>query len=153
MRFKAVGVLAAVAAMSLGAGIGPAAAKKKHARQARQHVHREQLQASRSRSRVTSTWTVARTVATRTIPSCKRIRYRNKTTARTTPAHAVVCRSTASARVEVKLRFKNLKRCTNKHTKGGKTNKKSEVYRKVTIKAKHGPIQGHKRFNEKLGCG
>jgi hypothetical protein len=156
MPRKAIAVLIAILAMSLTVAIGPATAKKngngkradtfiendcKNLAQKPRHI---ELACGKKKSRQDDT-------------ELRKVRYRNKSYGKNNArARANLhMRDVTNGRTQVKLRFKNLKKCAGNHTHG-KADKKSEIYRKVKIKYKNNsdvPAGGKRRWTKKLGCG
>ncbi|MEA2347205.1 MAG: hypothetical protein QOG62_992 [Thermoleophilaceae bacterium] len=153
MRFKMIGVLAAVAAMSLGAGVGPAVAKKHDGKRNNTFIENDCKRLAQKPRHISLD--CGKNKRHSDDSELRKVRYRNKNYGKNnTRARANLhIAGVTTGRTQVKLRFKNLKKCTNKHTKGGGVDKKSEVYRKVNVKLKNPAPGVKKRWNEKLGCG
>ena len=154
MRFKAIGVLAAVAAMSLGAGVAPATAKKNgNGKRANTYIENDCKRLAQKPRHIDLA--CGKNKKNQDDTQLRKVRYRNKAYGKNqVRARANLHqRDVTNGRTQVKLRFKNLKKCANKKAKGGGVDKKSEIYRKVTVKYKNPAPGQRKRFNEKLGCG
>jgi hypothetical protein len=156
MPRKAIAVLMALVAMSLTLGVtGTASAKKKDGKRADTFIENDckrlaqkprhiELNCGKKKSRQDDT-------------ELRKVRYRNKQYGKNNVrARANLhIKGVTNGRTQVKLRFKNLKKCAGKHA-NGKADNKSEVYRKVTIRYKNGndvPAGSKRRWNKKLGCG
>ncbi len=153
MRFKYVGVVAAVVAMSLSAGVGSAAAGKNDGNRNNTFIENDCKRLAQKPRHISLD--CGKNKRHSDDSELRKVRYRNKNYGKNhTRARANLhVAGVTNGRTQVKLRFKNLKSCTNKHTKGGKVDKKSEVYRKVTVKLKNPAPGQRKRRTEKLGCG
>jgi len=155
MPRKAIAVLMALVAMSLTLAVTGTATAKKDGKRADTFIENDckkltqkprhiELACGKKKSRQDDT-------------ELRKVKYRNKQYGKNNVRAKANLhqRDVTNGRTQVKLRFKNLKKCAGKHAKGNADNK-SQVYRKVKIKYKDNsdvPVGGKKRWTKKLGCG
>ncbi len=155
MYGKKIGLLAAIAAMSLTAGVGSATAgnNNKNDRGERKDTFIENDCKRLTQKPRHIELACGRSKKNQDDVEVQRIRYRKKAYGKNNArARGRLHVEGLSGKHEVKLRFKKRKNCAKKQ--GGRIDKNDPVYRKLTIKFKGGQPAGlKKRYNERLGCG
>lgn len=171
MYGRKIGVVAAVAALSLTVGVGSATAQnnnnnnKKNGKRADTFIENDCKRLAQKPRHIELACGQSR--RNQDDVELRRIRYRNKQYGKNNVrARGRLHVEGVAGRNKVKLRFKNLKRCgrgnnrrnNNGGNNGGRNNggrnNRDQVYRKVTIKFQGGQPAGlKKRYNERLGCG
>ena len=155
MPRKAIAVLMALVAMSLTLAVtGTATAKKKDGKRADTFIENDCKNLAQKPRHIELA--CGNRKARQDDTELRKVRYRNKSYGKNNArARANLhIRDVTNGRTQVKLRFKNLKKCAGKHD--GKADKDSEIYRKVKIRYKDAsdvPAGGKRRWTKKLGCG
>lgn len=153
MPRKAIAVLMALVAMSLTLAVtGIATAKKNDGKRADTFIENDCKNLAQKPRHIELD--CGKNKRSQDDTELRKVRYRNKQYGKNSVrARANLHqKDVTNGRTQVKLRFKNLKKCAGKKAKG-KADKDSEVYRKVQIKLKNPAPGQKKRTNEKLGCG